>query len=39
MQDLKKILKEKDENLNLSGMDVSDLRRDVGSMEPEIAFE
>jgi hypothetical protein len=39
MQELKKILKEKDESLNLSGMDVSDLRRDVGSMEPEIAFE
>ena len=39
MQELKKILKEKDENLNLSGMDVSDLRRDVGSMEPETAFE
>ena len=39
MQELKKILMEKDENLNLSGMDVSDLRRDVGSIEPEIAFE
>lgn len=39
MQELKKILKEKDENVNFSGMDVSDLRRDVYSMEPEVAFE
>ena len=39
MQELKKILKEKDENVNFSGMDVSDLRRDVNSMEPEVAFE
>ena len=39
LQELKKILKRKDENANFAGLDVADLRRDVNSMSPEEAFE
>lgn len=39
LQELKKILKQKDSNSNFAGLDVADLRRDVNSMTPEEAFE
>ena len=38
MQELKKILEEKYEDMNFAGMDVADLRRDVNALEPQSAF-
>jgi len=38
MQELKKILKEQDESIKFTGMDLSDLRRDVNSLESEEIF-
>ena len=39
MQELKKILSQKDPSLNFAGMDASDLRRDVTLLGQEVAFE
>lgn len=38
MHELKSILKEKDESIKFTGMDLSDLRREVNAMEPENMF-
>lgn len=38
MQELKRILNEKDESIKLVGMDLSDLRREVNAMEPQSIF-
>ena len=39
VQELKNILKEKDDKVNFAGMDASDLRRQVTQFEPEEAME